>query len=219
LAAECRATLADALHAATAATLSPYFEREMLLGIVYAIRHSPELRLIVGPLIDHFPVRVTVTEKTTFLDLIGQVSAAFHRRIEDRAPLGAISTALADQLPPGAPLFSVQINYFPYDARLAPSRNEINAAGVCFAPYEISTTDRIEITADREFSLATRLGYVVRGNSDGSLEGATFANADALGWQRLSGLGAQFKYALSHFSNYPNDPIRSISLTPADHNK
>ncbi len=203
-----RLTLGVALHAAAAATLSPYVDHELTVGVLYAIRQRRELQPIIGPLIDHLPLRVQIGRNGTFLDIMRQVGAEWDSVFSERLPLGRITLAALGNGTP-RPLFDVVVNYLPY-AR----EHVIEAAGphgaLTFAFYNERNSDTQHIRVDREISLAVRLGHMVRGNATGALEGSLFINADALGWERVSALGQAFSNGLVALARDPEKPVRDL---------
>jgi hypothetical protein len=204
-------TLAQVLHAATVAVLTPYFGDRLVLGVVYANRDESEFRPLIGPFVDHLPLPIPVTDETTFADLVSHVTDEFSEAHSRRMALRDITTALPTQPSPNRSLFDVQVNYFP-DTLVENYRPAITESKVTFNASSEVSTDNFEIHADRESPLAARLGFVLRDAAGGGIEGAVFANADAFGIDGIVAMGKRFNSALSLLAHHPRRPVRSLIL-------
>lgn len=203
-------TLATALNAAVVATVLPYFETEILIGVLYANRDIPALRDLIAPLIDHVPVRVRVPPEATFLDLIEQIGSDWDYARSRRLPLGRITAALAQDgaLSTDRPIFDVAANYWPWspdDPLIATTPK----GPLSFAFHPANFTDTKRVTLTREISMSARLSHTIRSTAAGAIEGSLYANPHALGTD-LKDLANRFPVALSALAHNPTEPLRHI---------
>ena len=215
----CRASLGDTIHAAAAAAMSPFFDEEMVLGVLHMNRNRGELIPLIGPLFDHLPIRVRIDKGTTFLHLLSAFQATWTMALASKIPLGRITPHLAHQLLPDRLIFDVEINYLPH---ITPEllRVPIDDDYLTFGYFRDAAPDSLDIQLDQEVSPNGRLGFQVEGTESGGLQGAVFANADALGWSNLAPMGAQLAAAFALLARYPNSPIRElIEFFPTDDNE
>jgi hypothetical protein len=204
-------TLGVALQAVVAATVAPHTEREVILGVLYAIRDRPDLPPILGPLIDHLPLRIDIQPTSTYADLLDSVGHAWDTALANRLPLGRIVTALGGTAPmPQRPLFAVSVNYLPYAPDRAITAADGRGGTVRFAYHHERGMDEQDISVEREISLAVRLGHTIRGNAGGGLEGSLFVNAGAVGMNRVHELTCAFSHAVTALASNPDRPVRSL---------
>ena len=112
LAARRRTTLPAVLGAAAVATLAPYAQGAMTVGVTTSNRHRPELRDVVGYLSDQVPVRVDLSGTPSFDELLARFDTAHADAVAHQLPLGALAPLLRRE---GAPLLDLIVNVPPGD--------------------------------------------------------------------------------------------------------
>lgn len=203
-------TLGTAIRAAIVATVAPFVDDDLILGVLYDARDRRELLGIVGPLIDHLPVRVHIPPKATLLDLMREIDSAWTTANEHLLPLGRILASLhPGAVAPERPLFDIEANYIPHLPSFAATATTPKGA-VTFSFHEGPRFTTQDITAHHEMSLAVRLAHLVEANKDGGLDGWIVANADALGYQRIPVIAQRFTTALTVLAHSPSLPVRDI---------
>ena len=135
-------------------------ESDITIGIPVAIRDRPELKSMMGLLINTLAIRVFVDESLPFQAHLSQVRASVLEALEHkRAPFAKVVQAVgADRSVNDSPLFSILFNGLPTQF----SRRQI--AGITIEPFEIAQSPaRFPITVYLEEEFETvRLRIVYR---------------------------------------------------------
>ncbi len=71
---------------------------DVVMGVTRAGRERPELRRVVGPLLDHAPVRVDLSGRPTFRALLHRVHEAYRDAMAHKLPLGMIRQVVPDSV-------------------------------------------------------------------------------------------------------------------------
>ncbi len=159
-----------ALLATLVATRRHAVGDDVVIGVTRASRERPELRRIVGPLLDHVPVRVHAPAGTTVGALLARVHDAYRQATARQLPLGLVRQVTPDDLTGrGGRLFDTRFNYMP--ATSSPTVTIESPAGALrLAPRAIEpallaprhTEDHPEVLP---------LSYILRRQADGQLVG------------------------------------------------
>jgi hypothetical protein len=170
LAASLRTTRSRLLGALVVATLRPFADDRVRIGLIASNRHRPELRDTVGDLWDQLPVTVDVSGEPTLSELAtrydGEVTAAQDHHV----PLAV----LAPLLGPG-PLFDVRVNHFPDtvpddDVRVRPR------------PHVV----------DRWWPGLALIDFQFRDRADGGVDCHLLVNVAAVPAERIDAITARF---------------------------
>jgi Condensation domain len=87
---------------------------DVVLGVTRASRERPESHRVIGPLLDHLPVRVDTSGGITVRDLLERVHLAYREAAVRTLPLGLIRRVVADDLSArGGRLYDTRYNYMP----------------------------------------------------------------------------------------------------------
>ncbi|WP_042392857.1 condensation domain-containing protein, partial [Streptacidiphilus carbonis] len=143
---------------------------DVVIGMTRAGRDRPELQRVVGPLLDHVPVRVDLSGGPCFRELLHRVHRAHREAVAHQLPLGLIRrVAPVDLRSRGGRLYDTRFNYLPYGS---------SRSGVVVAPAgELTVTDRpIDPTRlaprhTEDHPEVLPLSYVLRHQRDGALRG------------------------------------------------
>ncbi|GAA5193675.1 hypothetical protein GCM10023322_56220 [Rugosimonospora acidiphila] len=143
---------------------------DVIIGVTRASRERPELHRVVGPLLDHVPVRVDVSGHLTVGQLLQRVHRA-HRDATARAlPLGLVRQVVAEDLSArGGRLFDTRYNYLPNsssgEAVVPTPDGELRIAVRGIDPVRLAprhTEDHPEVLP---------LSYILRRGPDGRIAG------------------------------------------------
>lgn len=159
-----------ALLAAVVAVRRRLVGDDVVIGVTRAGRDAPESRRVVGPLLDHVPVRVDTAGATTVGSLLQRVHRAYREATARRLPLGLIRQVVdADLDARGGRLFDTRYNYLPgaasgvAEARTPDGPVRIAARGI--DPVRLApphTEDHPEVLP---------LSYILRRQPDGQVTG------------------------------------------------
>lgn len=87
---------------------------DVVIGVTRASRERPESHRVIGPLLDHLPVRVDTSGPIKVRDLLERVHTAYREAALRALPLGLIRRVVADDLTGrGGRLFDTRYNYMP----------------------------------------------------------------------------------------------------------
>ena len=158
------------LLAVLLAARRPVTGDDVVIGMTRAGRDRPELQRVVGPLLDHVPVRVDLSGPPPFRELLHRVHRAHREAMAHQLPLGLIRRVVPEDLGPrGGRLYDTRYNYLPYGSA---------RSGVVIAPGgELTLTDRpVEPTRlaprhTEDHPEVLPLSYVLRHQRDGTLRG------------------------------------------------
>lgn len=87
---------------------------DVVIGVTRASRERPESHRVIGPLLDHLPVRVDTSGPIRVRDLLERVHTAYREAAFRKLPLGLIRRVVSDDLTGrGGRLFDTRYNYMP----------------------------------------------------------------------------------------------------------
>lgn len=160
---------------------------DLVVGVTRSGRERPRLQRIVGPLLDHVPVRVDLSGGPTFRELLARVHRSYRAAVEHRLPLGRIRQVVPEDLTArGGRLHDTRFNYLPHSATRPGEAGPLVITPRPLAPTSIAprhTEDHPEVLP---------LSYVLRHGPDGRLEGEICGPDTMFGLDRLTGLAAEF---------------------------
>ncbi|MEY9839979.1 condensation domain-containing protein [Streptacidiphilus sp. EB103A] len=183
------------LLAVLLAARRPVTGDDVVIGMTRAGRDRPELQRVVGPLLDHVPVRVDLSGRPAFRELLHRVHRAHREAMAHQLPLGLIRRVVPDDLGPrGGRLYDTRYNYLPYGAA---------RSGVVVAPGgELTVTDRpVEPTRlaprhTEDHPEVLPLTYVLRHQRDGVLRGEICVHDGLYSAARTAELAESFTAAV-----------------------
>lgn len=106
--------LNTALLATVVATRRHEVGDDVVIGVTRASRERPESHRVLGPLLDHLPVRVDTSGGLTVGGLLARVHRAQRDAVDRRLPLGLIRRAVREDLTGrGGRLYDTRYNYMP----------------------------------------------------------------------------------------------------------
>ncbi|HEY0449187.1 condensation domain-containing protein [Actinophytocola sp.] len=160
---------------------------DVVVGVTRSGRERPQLQRIVGPLLDHVPVRVDLSGGPTFRELLARVHRSYRAAVEHRLPLGRIRQVVPGDLTArGGRLYDTRFNYLPASAARPDLGGPLTITPRPIAPTSLAprnTEDHPEVLP---------LSYVLRQHPDGRLEGEICGPDVLFGADRLAGLAAEF---------------------------
>ena len=180
-----------ALLAILAAARQPLVGDDLLIGVTRAGRDRPRSQRIVGPLLDHLPVRIDLSGRPGLPALLGRVHRAYREAIAHQLPLGLIrQVAPLDLSARGGRLHDIRFNYLPPTGGgrgAASSRSgELQIADWPMEPTRLAprhTEDHPEVLP---------LSYVIRHGIDGELRGEICAHDQLHSRAQLAELADSF---------------------------
>ncbi|MFC1401486.1 MULTISPECIES: condensation domain-containing protein [Streptacidiphilus] len=183
------------LLAVLLAARRPVTGDDVVIGMTRAGRDRPELQRVVGPLLDHVPVRVDLSGRPPFRELLHRVHRAHREAMAHQLPLGLIRRVVPEDLGPrGGRLYDTRYNYLPYGSA---------RSGVITAPGgELTVTDRaLEPTRlaprhTEDHPEVLPLSYVLRHQRDGALRGEVCVHDGLYSAARTAELAESFSTAL-----------------------
>jgi len=155
----------------------------VVVGVTRARRDEPASQRVIGPLLDHLPVRVDTGGGITVGALLERVHQAYRAARRRTLPLGLIRQVVPDELP-GGRLFDTRVNYMPS----ASSGEAVLAGGLRIAPRAIDPTrQRPRHTEDHPEVLP--LSVNLRHHRDGRLAGDVCGHDGVYPGSSLAALG------------------------------
>ncbi len=104
----------EALLAAVVAVRRLETGDDVVIGVTQARRDEPESRRVIGPLLDHLPVRVDTSGGITVSELVERVHQSYRAARRRTLPLGLIRQVVRPDLAStGGRLFDIRYNYMP----------------------------------------------------------------------------------------------------------
>jgi hypothetical protein len=168
---------------------------DVVIGVTRAGRERPELRRIVGPLLDHAPVRVDLSGRLTFRALLHRVHAAYRDAMAHHLPLGMIRQVVDDVAARGGRLHDTRYNYLPSAPAsagvVAAAPGELRIAGWPIEPTHLAprhTEDHPEVLP---------LSYLIRHQRDGVVTGEICAHDQLYSPAQLTELAESFAATVS----------------------
>jgi Condensation domain len=202
-------TLTSALRAVVLTALRPYLPDQAVIGCVHGNRDRPELQGVIGLLSDHLPVRVDLSGRQTFLDLMARVHDAVRTARRYQAPSGVIAAAVP-AIPPGEQMFEVSVNNM---RQAAPLADQVTAPGgetVRFAVRDVPG-NQLWPHISRPFSGGVRLGYQLRQTLAGQLSGEVWGHVPAFEVAMVDALGRDFAETVQLVTADPRQDVRSYA--------
>jgi hypothetical protein len=143
---------------------------DVLVGVTRASRERPELQRVVGPLLDHVPVRVAMSRDTTVSSLLDSVHQAYRAATARQLPLGLVRQVVPDDLRERrGRLFDTRYNYLPStsakEATVGLDESSLRITPRAIDPVRLApphTEDHPEVLP---------LSYILRRQPDGQLAG------------------------------------------------
>lgn len=164
---------------------------DIVIGVTRAGRERPELQRIVGPLLDHAPVRVDVSGRPSFRCLLHRVDRAYRDALAHQLPLGLIRRVVpGDVTTRGGRLHDTRYNYLPSN----PARVEAVATPggeLRIRHWPIEPT-RLAPRHTEDHPEVLPLSYMVRHQRDGEVGGEICAHGRLYSPAQLAGLAESF---------------------------
>jgi hypothetical protein len=164
---------------------------DVVIGVTRAGRERPELRRVVGPLLDHAPVRVDLSGRPTFRALLHRVHGAYRDAMAHKLPLGMIRQVVPDSVAArGGRLHDTRYNYLPF----APASAAVAAAGqggLRITDWPIDPT-HLAPRHTEDHPEVLPLSYLVRYQRDGDLGGEVCAHDRLYSAAQLTELAESF---------------------------
>jgi hypothetical protein len=171
LAGEHGAGLNTALLAVTLAARRAITGDDAIVGVTRAGRERPELQRIVGPLLDHVPVRVDMSAARTFPELLVRVHRAYQEAMSRPLPLGRIRQVVPDDLTSrGGRLFDTRYNYLPGGSARTAVVSTSDGAELRISPYAVDPM-RLAPRHTEDHPEVLPLSYVLRRDPNGEMAG------------------------------------------------
>jgi hypothetical protein len=205
-------TLTSALRSVVLTALRPYLPEQVVIGCVHGNRERPELQPIIGLLSDHLPVRVDLSGRLSFLDLITRVHAAVRAARRHQAPSGSIASVVPS-LPVGEQMFEISINNMRHSAPLVERVTAPDGAVVTFSVRDVAAAElwpRIR----HAFSGGVRLGYQLRQALSGQVSGEIWGHVPAFQTATIDALGRAFAETAGKIVSDPRRDIKAHAPVP-----
>lgn len=107
-----RATFSVALFSALAVAFSPWTDRAIRLGVVWADRTDPRFQRTIGPLVSILPLRIELSPDMTFADVIKQAKDNWLQALGHRVPMGTLFEIGRTETWLSSSLADVLVNFF-----------------------------------------------------------------------------------------------------------
>lgn len=198
------ATLTSALRAVVLTALRPYLPGQPVIGCVRGNRDRPEFQPIIGLMSDHLPVRVDLSGRTSFLDLVAGVHEAVRVARRHQAPVGSIARAVP--LPRGEQMFEVSVNNMRQSAPLVEQVAAPDGTTVKFSVRDVPGTE-LWPHIRHPFSGGVRLGYQLRRTLSGQLSGEIWGHVPAFELETIDALGRAFAETATRIVKDPRQDI------------
>jgi hypothetical protein len=199
-------SLTSALRSVVLTALRPYLPEQLVIGCVHGNRERLELQPVIGLLSDHLPVRIDLSGKISFLDLVAGVHAAVRDARRHQAPCGVIASAVP-ALSRGEQMFEVSINNMRQTAPLIQQVAAPDGTTVTFAVRDVPGTE-LWPHIRHSFSGGVRLGYQLRRTLSGQLTGEIWGHVPAFKVETIDALGSAFAETAMKIAS---DPRRDIT--------
>jgi hypothetical protein len=136
---------------------------DLVIGVTRSGRERPRLQRIVGPLLDHVPVRVDLSGEPTLRELMGRVHQSYRGALAHQLPLGRLRRILPAT--PGGRLYDTRFNYLPRSAVRPGAAGPVTITPRSLDPLALAPRHT------EEHPEVLPLSYVLRHHPDGRLEG------------------------------------------------
>jgi hypothetical protein len=207
------ASLTSALRSVVLTALRPYLPGQPVIGCVHGNRERLELQPIVGLLSDHLPVRIDLSGRISFLDLVAGVHEAVRGARRYQAPCGSIASAVPP-LPRGEQMFEVSINNM---RQSAPLIEQVTAPDGTTVKFSVRDVPGAELWPHirHAFSGGVRLGYQLRRTLSGQLSGEIWGHVPAFKVATIDALGRALAETATRIVSDPRRDITTYA-DPAD---
>jgi len=167
---------------------------DVVVGVTRARRDEPASQRVIGPLLDHLPVRVDTSGGITVGELFVRVHEAYRAARRRSLPLGLIRQVVPDELP-GGRLFDTRVNYMPS----ASSGEAVLAGGLRVVPRVVDPArQRPRHTEDHPEVLP--LSFNLRHRRDGLLTGDVCGHDGVYSHTALAALGERLVLTLQRIA-------------------
>jgi Condensation domain len=215
IAGELGVSLTSALRAVVLTALRPYLPERPVIGCVHGNRERLELQPIIGLLSDHLPVRIDLSGRISFLDLVAGVHEAVRDARRHQAPCGSIASAVP-ALPRGEQMFEVSINNMRQAAPLIEQVAGPDGSTVSFSVRDVPGTE-LWPHIRHPFSGGVRLGYQLRRTLSGQLSGEIWGHVPAFKIATIDALGRAFAETATQIVSDPRRDITTYAPPAATH--
>jgi arthrofactin-type cyclic lipopeptide synthetase C len=138
LASEQDAGLSSVLLAVVLAARRSRTGDDAIVGVTRAGRDRSGLQRVVGPLLDHVPVRVDLSGARTFPEVVARTHRAYQAALARALPLGRIRQVTPDDLSGrGGRLYDTRFNYLPGAAATSAVISTSDGHELSIAPYPL----------------------------------------------------------------------------------
>jgi Condensation domain len=208
-------SLTSALRSVVLTALRPYLPEQPVIGCVHGNRERLELQPIVGLLSDHLPVRIDLSGRISFLDLVAGVHEAVRGARRHQAPCGAIASAVPS-LPRGEQMFEVSINNMRQSAPLIEQLAGPDGTKVTFSVRDVPGAE-LWPHIRHPFSGGVRLGYQLRRTLSGQLSGEIWGHVPAFKVATIDALGRDFAETATRIVIDPRRDITTYGPPAGSH--
>jgi len=169
---------------------------DVVIGVTRARRDEPESHRVIGPLLDHLPVRVDTSGGITVGELFERVHQAYRAARRRTLPLGLIRQVVRDDLSAtGGRLFDTRFNYMPS----ASSGEAVLAGALQIVPRAVDPArQRPRHTEDHPEVLP--LSFNLRNRHDGLLTGDICGHDGVYSHTALAALGERLVLTLQRIA-------------------
>ena len=208
-------SLTSALRSVVLTALRPYLPGQPVIGCVHSNRERPELQPIVGLLSDHLPVRIDLSGRISFLDLVAGVHEAVRGARRHQAPCGSIANAVPS-LPRGEQMFEVSINNMRQSAPLVEHLTAPDGTTVKFSVRDVPGAE-LWPHIRHAFSGGVRLGYQLRRTPSGQLSGEIWGHVPAFKVATIDALGRALAETATRIVSDPRRDITTYAHPAGTH--
>ncbi|SBW19415.1 hypothetical protein FDG2_1357 [Candidatus Protofrankia californiensis] len=205
-------SLAGIVHAAALLVISPYVDRDVILGVAHANRGLADVQPLIGPLFDYLPVHASLAGDAPFLKVTKRLADAVRDARRHPLPLGRVEQLVTTQSAT-CRLFDVSVNFVPVSAPRPIRAITATDDSAMFSMYPLST-GWLRMPVDREFYGAGRLGFVVRPGTSG-LGGHLWTNASVVPPPTAAGIARAFSCGLTLVADDPHRIVRNVARRAA----
>jgi hypothetical protein len=208
-------SLTSALRSVVLTALRPYLPGQPVIGCVRSNRERPELQPIVGLLSDHLPVRIDLSGRISFLDLVAGVHEAVRGARRHQAPSGSIASAVPS-IPRGEQMFEVSINNMRQSAPLVEQLTAPDGTTVKFSVRDVPGAE-LWPHIRHAFSGGVRLGYQLRRTPSGQLSGEIWGHVPAFKVATIDALGRALAETATRIVSDPRRDITTYAHPAGSH--
>jgi hypothetical protein len=169
---------------------------DSVVGVTRAGRERPELQRVVGPLLDHVPVRVSLAGALTFRDVLIRTHGAYQEAMTRPLPLGRIRQVVPDDLTGrGGRLYDVRYNYLPNATANLASISTSDGRELRISPYPLDPL-RLAPRHTEDHPEVLPLSYVLRRYPGGEVGGEVCGHDGLYPAHRLAHVAEAFSATL-----------------------